>query len=170
VSTVPRHRLTARPAFAPARAWRGWTALLLAGVAPITGCYTMRPVTGEVPPGVELVLDLNDRGRSVLGDSIGQSATRIQGAVEAVRDSSYVLRVNSVQYINGQTNRWSGEPLTVRMDLVGRTRERQFDRKRTWAIGLGIAAVIATVALTTDLFGRGEFGRFNENPGPGNQQ
>lgn len=154
-----------RPAFTPVRAWRGWTALLLTGVASLTGCYTTRPVTGAVAPGTEVVLQLSDRGRSVLGDSIGPSADQIRGTIEAARDSSYVLRVSSVQYLNGQSNRWTGEPLTVRMDLVNRTQQRQFSRSRTWGLGLGIAAAILAVALSTDLLGDASRGRTDEGPG-----
>jgi hypothetical protein len=167
---MPRHQVTARPALLPRRVWRGWTALVLAGVSSITGCYTQRPVTGAPPPGTTVVLDLSDRGRVALGDSIGTAASRIEGVVQSSSDSSYVLRVSSVQYLNGQSNRWSGEPLSVRTDLIGRTRERQFSRSRTWALGLGVAAAILTVALTTDLFGRGTLGRSNDGSGPGNEQ
>lgn len=164
-----RHQLTTRPAFAPGRLWRGWTALLLAGVSSVSGCYTQRPVTGVVPPGSTVVLDLSDRGRAALGDSIGPSASRIQGLVESSTDSSYVLRVSSVQYINGQSNRWSGEPLAVRSDFVSRTRERRYSRARTWGAGLAIAAAIVVVALSTDLFGRGTLSRDPVLPPPPQQ-
>jgi hypothetical protein len=164
------HRQTVRPAFAPGRAWRGWTALLLTGVASVSGCYTQVPVVGAPKPGTTVVLDLSDRGRLALGDSIGSSAARIQGIVQSSSDSSYVLRVSSVQYLNGQSNRWSGEPLTVRADLVGRTQERQLSRKRTWAAGIGVAAAVLVVLLTTDLIGSGSLGRSSEPPPPIGQQ
>lgn len=160
-----RSHRSVRPAFKPARAWRGWTALLLTGVASLSGCYTTRPVSGVAPPGAELVLQLSDRGRTALGDSIGPSADQIRGTVESARDSSYVLRVASVQYLNGQTNRWTGEPLTVRMDLVNRTQQRQFSRSRTWGLGLGVAAAILAVALSTDLLGNSSRGATDEGPG-----
>ncbi|HEU4630023.1 MAG TPA: hypothetical protein VFS08_09750 [Gemmatimonadaceae bacterium] len=160
----------ARPALAPGRAVRGWTALLLTAVASLSGCYTQVPVAGPPQPGTTLVVDLNDRGRLALGDSIGPSAEQIQGIVEASSDSSYVLRVESVRYLNGQTNRWSGEPLSLRTDLVGRARMRQFSRSRTWAVGLGVAAAVLTFALTTDLFGSGSLGKVHEPPGGGGQQ
>ena len=88
-------------------------------------------------------------------------------AVAASSDSSYVLRVESVRYLNGQSNRWAGEPLAVRTDLVSQARERQFSRKRSWALGLGTVAAILTVALTTDLLGSGSLGRSVEPPPPG---
>ena len=169
MSSMRSHH-SVRPARAPGRAWRGWTALLLTGVASVSGCYTMAPVTAAPQPGTTLVLDLSDRGRVALSDSIGQSASQIMGVLDSSRDSSYVLRVSSVQYLNGQINRWAGEPLAVRMDLVGQARERRFSKTRSWGLGLGVAAAILGVALTTDLFGSGSLGRFTEPPGGGPQQ
>jgi hypothetical protein len=166
-----RHHLLARPALrAPGRALRGWTALLLAGVTSLSGCYAIVPLAGAPSPGSTLVLDLNDRGRLALGDSIGRAAETIQGEVTARSDSAYVLRVESVRYLNGQSNRWSGEPLAVRMDLVGRARERQFSRKRTLGAALGTVAAILAVALTTDLFGTGDLPREGPTPPPGQTQ
>ena len=158
------HRPSAGAARPPLRAWRGPTALLLAGVASLSGCYTHAPLSGAPRPGATLVVDLNDRGRTVLGDSIGPSAEQVRGLVQSGSDSSYVLRVASVRYLNGQSNQWSGEPLTIRADLVGRARERQFSRKRTWAVGLGAAAAILTFALSTDLLGSGAPRRTTEPP------
>jgi len=164
------HRPVDRPTLPSVRTLRGWTALLLTAVASLSGCYVQVPISGTPRPGTSLVLDLNDRGRLALGDSIGPSASRIQGTVQASSDSSYVLRVQSVQYLNGQTNTWSGEPLAVRADLIGRARERQYSRKRTWALGLATVAAIVAVAVTADLFGSGSLGGAKEPPPPGGTQ
>lgn len=170
MTSIHHPRPAARPALAPGRALRGWTALLLTAVASLSGCYTQAPVSGTPSPGTTLVVDLNDRGRLALGDSIGPSASRIQGVVASSSDSSYVLNVQSVVYLNGQTNHWSGEPLALRTDLIGHASERQYSRKRTWALGLGIAAAVITFALTTDLFGSGSLGRAHDPPPQGGQQ
>lgn len=143
------------PALAPARAWRGWTAMLLAGVSPLAGCYTTRPVMSAPAPGSTVVLNLNDRARLQLGDRIGPSAASIQGVVQAQNDTAYMLRVSSVQYLNGKSNEWSGEPLTVPASLVSGARIREFSRSRTTAIGLGIAAAIITLFAKTNFLGVG---------------
>jgi hypothetical protein len=65
----------------------------------------------------------------------------------------YVLRVSSVTYLNGQSNKWSDEVLTVPARLVSGARLREFSRSRTTAIGLGIAAAIAAVFIKADFFG-----------------
>lgn len=169
--TAHRSRTAARPAFAPGRAWRARAGLLLLlGLQPtLAACYTAAPVGESTAPGSLLQLDLNDRGRVALGDSIGPSAARIDGILETRSGSSYVLRVSAVQYLNGQENRWSGEPLTVPADLVGRARERRFSRARTYGLAAGIVAAIVAVAVSTDLFGDNGIGRSGEPP-PGQDQ
>jgi hypothetical protein len=145
---------------------RGRTALLLAGVSPLAGCYTTRPVTVAPEPGSTVLLDLTDRARIDLGDRIGPSAARIDGVVQSRNDTAYVLRVSSVTYLNGQSNKWTDEPLTVPSSLVSRARLRQFSRSRTMAVGIGIAAALAAVFIKADFLGRsGPDTQPNPNPG-----
>ena len=160
-----------RPRASRARAQRAARAAALALVAAssVGGCYTSVPVAAPPAPGTTLVLELNDRGRLALGDSIGPAAARIQGVVAAASDSSYALRVASVQYLNGQANRWSGEPLTVRADLLSGVRERRYSRPRTWAVIGGAVAIVAAVALSTDLLGVGTIRREVPTPPPKGQ-
>jgi hypothetical protein len=110
-------------------------------------------VSSAPVPGATVILDLTDRGRVDLGDRVGPAAASIEGVVQQQSDSSYVLRVSSVQYLGGQQNKWSGEPLTVPATLVSRARLREFSRSRTTAIGLGIAAALAAVFIHTNFFG-----------------
>ncbi len=168
MTTQPIRRSPLRPAFAPARAWRGWTALLLAGVSPLAGCYTTRPVTSAPAPGTTVLLDLTDRARVDLGERIGPSAASIEGIIEARNDSAYTLRISSVTYLNGQSNRWSGEPFTVPTSLVSRARLREFSRSRTTAVGIGIAAALAAVFLKADFFGFAGPGK-QPDPPPGGE-
>ena len=100
--------------------------LLLTGVSPLAGCYTTGPVMSAPAPGTTVLLDLNDPARVQLGDRIGPSAARIEGIVQAQNDTAYMLRISSVTYLNGQSNKWSGEPLTVPASLVSSARVREF--------------------------------------------
>ncbi len=148
------HRPAAAAGRKPARrALRTRMALVLAGATSLGGCYTYTPVASTPAPGASLVLDLNDRGRVALGDSIGPSAATVEGVVQTASDSQYVLRVSSVRYLNGQSNQWAGESLALRADLVGRARQRNYSRSRTWALGIGATAAILTFVLSTDLLG-----------------
>jgi hypothetical protein len=137
--------------------------LLLAALAgPTTGCYRYAPVSpGATAPGMQLALDLNDDGRVALRDSIGPSATRVDGEVRARTDSGYVLSVAGVHYMSGARNRWSGEPLTVRANFVQRATERRFSRTRTLLVAGGAVALLVAFGISQDLLGGG-----NDN-GPG---
>jgi hypothetical protein len=155
------------PTLASGRSWRRWTVLALASVAPLSGCYTTQAVTSAPAPGTTVLLDLTDRGRVQLGDRIGPSASRIEGVVQTQSDTAYMVRISSVEYLNGQSNKWSGEPFLVPASLVSRAQLRQFSRSRTISVGAGIAAAIITVFMKTDFFGSGSNGKEGIPP-PGN--
>lgn len=151
----PCQTVSTRPARLPGRVRRAWPALMLAGLSPLAGCYATRTVTTAPAPGTTLLLDLSDIGRVTLGDRIGQSAATIEGVLQSPGDSTYRLRVSSVKYLNGQSNRWSGESLAVPISLVSRARYREFSRSRTTAVGLGIAAALVTLFTQTNFLGSG---------------
>ena len=146
---------TSWTAFVSPRMRRGWSALMLAGLSPLAGCYVNRPVTTAPAPGTTLVLDLSDRGRVALGDRIGQSAATIEGVLQSPSDTVYQLRVSSVTYLNGQSNRWSGESLAVPLSLIPQARYRELSRSRTTAVGVGIAAAIVALFANTNFLGGG---------------
>jgi hypothetical protein len=117
------------------------------------GCYTTQPVASAPVPGTTVVLDLNDRARYLLGDRIGPAAASIEGIVQPGSDSGYVLNISSVSYLNGQSNRWSGERFTVARDLVSQAWQREFSRTRTTALGVGLAAALVSFVIKTRLLG-----------------
>lgn len=120
-----------------------------------SGCYTVTPLQTAPVPGTTLVMDLNDRGRVALGPSIGSAATQVEGVLQSKTDSAYVLAVTQVGYLNGQSNRWTNEPLTIQSDLVRELRQRTFSRSRTaLSAGIGIGALAAFIA-TRALLGSG---------------
>lgn len=164
------HSRTRRPALGPRRPWRALPALVLGSVPYLAGCYASMPVHGTPAAGTTLVLDLNDRGRVVLGDQVGPSATKIEGEVASASDSVYSLRVRSVSYLNGQANRWSGEPLTVSTNLVSQATQRTFSRGRTTLLGVAAAVTLAVLLKSTNLLGSSSGGdKGNPPPPPGSQ-
>jgi hypothetical protein len=137
------------------------------GVALLSGCYVYRPVQGMPSSGMQVALDLNDRGRVALSDSVGPSADRIEGEVQSIADSTLVVRVASVRYTNGATHRWTSEPLSIRADLVRDVREKRLSRARTWAIAGASTATLVILALSVDLLGFGsDTGGGGGGPGP----
>src|SRR3979409_2307951 len=125
---------------------RRFSLLLLWGVA--SACYVYTPAPAAPGPGTRLLLELNDRGRVGLGDSIGPSGQVVEGTVASNSDSAYSLRVMRVGYLNGQSNTWNGEPLRVSREWVGNATERRFSKSRTWlsasAVSLAAVAFIAS--------------------------
>lgn len=135
------------------RAKRFAGACLLAFLSGVSsGCYVYTPVSSAPAPGSTLVLGLNDQGRVTLGPSVGPSAQTVMGTLRSRNDSAFELSVNSVVYLNGQSNKWSGEPLVVQTNLVQDTKQRKFSRGRTWmTVALSSAAVVG-FAVTRGLF------------------
>lgn len=131
---------------------------------PASGCYSYRPLAAVPEPGAVVALDLNDQGRAALADSIGSAVFRIEGALLSTSDSAYQLNVRSVRYFNGGVNEWSGEPLRVPMVFVSQSRERRFDRQRTFLAGAAAAVGLIAAIIGVDLLGGGSPG--NERPDP----
>lgn len=141
--------------------------LVLGGMPYLAGCYASIPLRGTPQAGTTVVLDLNDRGRVALGEQIGPSATTVEGQVAAANDTSYSLRVSSVSYLNGQSNRWSGEPLTVPTSLVSQAKLRTFSRSRTALLGAAAVAALAILIKSTNLIGNSSGGDKGTPPPPG---
>jgi hypothetical protein len=162
-------RLSRRPLAGgePKQALKGVLFAVLLGGA--SGCYTYSPAAPNPAPGTRLVLELNDRGRVALGDSIGPSGDEVEGTLTANSDSAYSLRVVRVGYLNGFSNTWNGEPLVVSRDLVGTAKERRLSRSRSWLTATGVSAAVLTFIATRGLLGF-RSGSDEENGGGGNQQ
>ncbi|MFN2603922.1 MAG: hypothetical protein ABR582_14365 [Gemmatimonadaceae bacterium] len=141
--------------------WRAGLSAFLLGVT--TSCYVYPPVVSDPVPGTELRLDLNDRGRVGLGALAGTSAERVEGVLQSNTDTAYALKVTSVTYLNGQINKWSGEPLTVSKGFVASTSQKRFSSSRTLLSVAAAAAGVAAFIVTRNLLGSGT----PETPDPG---
>ena len=129
-----------------------------------SGCYANIPVAAQPVPGSTIVLTLNDNGRAALGPKIGAAVESVEGTLDSHSDSAYVLRMTGVTYMNGQTNKWTNEPLTVSTQFVGEAAERHFSRSRS-ALTAGIVlGGVVLFAATRGLLGFGDPGK---DPGNG---
>ena len=133
------------------------------------GCYVYTPVLGSPEPPAYLALDLSDQGRVGLGGLIGPAATRVEGVLRSETDSGFALSVSAVEYLNGQSNRWSGEPLTLQKNFVANVRERRFSRGRTALATGGALGGILLFAVTRGLLGAGSEAPGDPLPDPGEQ-
>jgi hypothetical protein len=160
-------RFARRPTVPRERAWarRRRAALLLVFPA-ITACYSTVPLQPVPTPGTTVLLDLNDRGRAELGDRIGPGATTIEATLDARTDTTMNVRVNAVRYLNGQTNAWTGEPMTIPTRLVGQSWQRSFSRGRATVLGTAVAAALVLLIRNTSFLG-GSSGGTRPDPGGG---
>lgn len=157
-----RLRRRSRTGGEPNHVLNGVLVAVLIGAA--SGCYIYSPASQNPAPGTRLVLELNDRGRVALGDSIGPSGEEVEGTVTTNSDSAYSLRVVRVGYLNGFSNNWNGEPLIVSRELVGSVRERRLSRSRSWLTATGVSAAVLAFIATRGLLG---FGSGGGDPAPG---
>lgn len=109
-------------------------------------------------------MELNDKGRIGLGERVGPAATSVEGLLQSQTDSVYLIQVSSVAYVNGQSNRWNGEQLTVRKDFIKDLSERKFSRSRSTLAGAALAAGVVLFAISRNLLG---FGNSSREPVPG---
>lgn len=129
----------------------GVTALLA-----LQGCYVNTPLERPSPDtGDVVVLQISDQGRVALAERLGAGVARVQGRVQSTTDERLSLRVASVGYLSGETNRWSGESVSIDRAFVGTTQLRRLSRSRTWtAVGattVVVGAFIVSRGLRTFL-------------------
>jgi hypothetical protein len=114
-----------------------------------------------------VLLDLNDQGRLQLGDRIGPGARTIQAKLDARTDTTVQVRVDAVRYVNGQTNAWSGEAMTIPMRFVSQSWQRNFSRGRTAAIAAAVTGALVLLISNTNLLGSSSGGGTRGDPGGG---
>ncbi|HUQ19127.1 MAG TPA: hypothetical protein VM099_05890 [Gemmatimonadaceae bacterium] len=102
-----------------------------------------------------MAIDLNDQGRLGLGQDIGPAAKQVEGTVRKDTDSAYALSVRKVSYLNGQSNPWTGEQLTVRKSYIGFAQERKYSRSRSYLAAAAAIGAAAALILTRTVFAPG---------------
>jgi hypothetical protein len=162
-STVEKHDLEAglvwcandarQAARSGRKVMRGFLLAYLSGVA--SGCYVNMPVVAAPQPGAVLNFDLNDRGRVGLGENLGPAVLSIQGTLGSQTDSVYAIGVSQVGYLNGQSNKWNGEALTIPKAFVRDVSERKYSRSRTYLVAAAAAAGFVAFAASRHLLGLG---------------
>jgi hypothetical protein len=145
----------------------GRACALAFSAAVVAGCYVYTPAPVTPTAGTQLRLELNDRGRVGLGDSIGPSASTIEGTTVLGSDSAFTLKVTKVGYLNGQSNKWTGERLLVARDFVTNATQQRFSKSRTWLTATGLTAAAIAFISSRSLLG---FGSGSKSSGGGPKQ
>lgn len=137
-------------------------------IVQLAGCYSYVPVSSSaVPPGSRIAVAVTDRGRVGLSEPVGPGVRRIEGDFLAETDTSVMLSVSSVQFLDlGMPARWSGERLEISRGFISEIREWRLSRTRTW-ITLGLVAVGAIAASFVAIGGFGADDPSDRPPGGG---
>ena len=146
----------------------GWSVIgrlfvLAVSVATVSDCYVYTAAPPAPAAGTHLLLELNDRGRVGLGDSIDSAAQMVEGTSIRSSDSVYALRVSKVGYMNGQSNSWTGEQLVVPRIFVTNARQQNLSKSRTWLAASFVSAAVVTFISTRGILGFGSSGK--DSPG-----
>ncbi len=114
--------------------------LCAAALATQIACHTYRPMQEVVPAsGREVAVELNDRGRVLVGGQLGESVLQVHGRIIASTDSAVTLSVARTVLLQGSTAVWTGETVTIPREGVRGFRVREYSRSRTVMLSVGIA-------------------------------
>jgi hypothetical protein len=137
------------------RAVRASIALLLL-TPQLTGCFQYQPAVSPVlAPGAQVRLGLTDQGRLALADDIGPGVRELGGGVLASNDTTLVLAVNYIDYLDiVAAVRWTGQRVAVPRQYAVNVRQRQLSKTRSWLFA-GVLAVLAAAASTLAIVASG---------------
>lgn len=141
---------------------------IAAFAASMAGCYTYpaRPLSAVSPLAV-VSAQISDVGRVALAEPVGSGVASIDGQVVQNGDTAIRLMVSQVRFLNGLSNKWQGQELTLRPLDVKSVSQRTYSRQRTvTAIILGAvaAAALFTVGFTGLFSGEGNRDKPPEPP------
>ncbi len=141
--------------------------MLCAGLLAVqTACHNYLPLQESVPEGGAVIgVVLNDQGRALLGDRLGESVDRVDGVMVSQTEASITLNVTKTRSLRGSHAVWSGESLTIPRQGIRGYQQRQYSRGRTAMLVVGLVLGLAAVGSLITL-AAGGFGR-TDDPGPG---
>ena len=121
----------------------------------LAGCYKNVPLYTAPTPGMRVVLELNDRGRTALEQNVGPEVAAVEGLVTAVVDSQLVVSVNKTRGLYGSEVRWDGESVVFRPEYLRAMGERRYSKARTFALASVLASGTLAFMATRSLLGGG---------------
>lgn len=146
------------------------TVVSVLAASSLSACYEYVPMQPASAPNPRVEVLVTDRGRVELAPQLGQGVLSFEGILETHKDSSYVLRVAEVTYVNHQTNVWGGESITVSDGAVRDIRVRRLSRGRTFAVALGSLGAALAFVITRSVLGGGSSDGTPGGNGPPNGQ
>jgi hypothetical protein len=137
-------------------------------IGSMTGCYTYirRPIS-EAAPKAQVSAEITDAGRIALGEQVGSEVARIDGEIVQRTDSALRVTVSEIRYLNGTSNQWQGQEVTLRPQDVKSLTQRTYSRQRSMLAAVALGGLAALAILTAALTGVFSGGQGQDKPGDG---
>lgn len=111
------------------------------------GCYSYLPIQETVPANGQMVsVTLNDRGRQLVGDKLGEFVEIVDGTIVLSSETAVTLSVTQTKSLRGIVAIWAGEQVELQKEGIRGFRQRQLSKGRTALLTVGIIAGIAAIA------------------------
>ena len=119
-------------------------------IGSMTGCYTYlpRPVS-EAAPKAQVSAEITDVGRVALGERVGPEVASMDGEVVQKTDSAILLNVSEVRYLNGTSNQWQGQEVTLRPQDVKSLSQRTYSKQRSMLAVVAMKPLMRTSPAVT---------------------
>jgi hypothetical protein len=137
-------------------------------IGSMTGCYTYlpRPVS-EAAPKAQISAEITDVGRVALGERVGPEVASMDGEVVQKTDSAILLNVSEVRYLNGTSNQWQGQEVTLRPQDVKSLSQRTYSKQRSMLAVVAIGGLAVLAVVTAAITGAFSGGSGTDKPGGG---
>ena len=110
-------------------------------------CHRYVPVTGTLPRGARVAVELTDRGTVELAKYVGPGVGTLEGSLIHMDDSVITIGVTTARQRNGIESYWTGEQVPVDRDYVANVEERQVSRPRTAVAAAGFTLLLSALAV-----------------------
>jgi hypothetical protein len=121
-----------------------------------TGCYSYLPMQSAPPPepNPTVALMISDRGRTLIGERVGNLVEQIEGRVVRRDSSQITMQVFKVVDVRGNHSTWTGEQVVIPNEAIMGYRARKFSKLKTaLLVGAGVVALVLTLGRSLDIFG-----------------
>lgn len=103
--------------------------------------------------GREVAVELNDRGRLLVGNRLGEAVLRVDGRVVSSTESDVTLSVTRTVLLQGSSVVWMGEEVSIPREGLRGFRVREFSRARTIFFTAGIVLLVGAVVAGFGIIG-----------------
>lgn len=121
------------------------------------GCHAFLPLQETAPANGEIVsVTLNDRGRALMAERMGEGTDRVEGFLMAATETVVSLEVTRTVSIRGNSAMWTREAVDIPRDAIRGFQQRSFSGRKTLLL---VATVGVGLLLVAQIFGLAVFGR-----------